>query len=225
MAGMDLALQSGETPRTRGEARYKGNNMKARILGLVAMGLLAGPLAADATVIYSNFGPGDAFNCCTGWTIDSDNGQGVQFTAGSSGLVTSVDVGMGVAGIPPEAVNFNLYGDSSDNIGALLESFSVIVNNRFGTVATSTGATSGATLLTAGKKYWLIASSPSGVNVPWNLNSIGDTGLLWSNGDVFTDQTLATFRINANPAPEPMSLALLGLGLAGLGLSRRRKAT
>jgi hypothetical protein len=198
--------------------------MKARILGLLAVGLLAGPLAANATVIYSNFGPGDDFDCCSGYTIAFGVAQGVQFTARSSGRATSANVGMGVSSDPPpETVNFDLYSDSGDNIDTLLESFSVVVNNPFGTVATSTGAMSGTTMLTAGQKYWLIASSPSGVNVPWNLNSIGDVGLRWIEGTVAADIKLATFRINADMVPEPGTLALLGLGLAGLGLSRRRK--
>lgn len=43
-------------PTDSWEARYKGNHMKARILGLVAVGLLAGPVAAQAGYVAATWG-------------------------------------------------------------------------------------------------------------------------------------------------------------------------
>jgi PEP-CTERM motif len=140
--------------------------------------------------------------------------------------VTSVDVGMGVVeGNPPQTVAFDLYADSGGIPGVLLESFSVVVNNAFGTLATSTGTTLGTTQLTIGDEYWLIANRSSEPPVVWNFNSIADSGLFVDNGSVqLGTYTLGTFRINAaNAVPEPTTLALLSLGLAGLGFSRRKQ--
>lgn len=190
----------------------------------VALLSLLGSTSASSTVLYNNFGPGDSFIDGLGYTIGFGTAQGVGFVAGDTGLVTSIDVGMGLFfnGAPPQSVDFNLYSDSgSNNIGALLESFSVTVSNDFGTVATSTGVLSGTTLLSAGQNYWLIASAPAVTNVPWNINSVGDTGSRWVNGVVSAD-LLATFRVNASSVPEPGTFILVGLGLAGLAASRRR---
>lgn len=184
---------------------------------------------ANASVIYNNFDANDAYVEFAGWTLSS-NSVGFQFSAAATGSVTSVDVGMGIlssSDISPQSVGFNLFSDSgSDSLGSLLETFTVVVNNRFGDDSgpISTGLLSGTTTLIAGMKYWLEASSLSGTNVPWNRNSIGDDGLRSVNGLVADGQSrLGAFRINSDAVSvsEPGSLSLIAIGLGLIGFARR----
>jgi hypothetical protein len=83
-------------------------------------------------------------------------------------------------------------------------------------------------LLFGGAQYWLIASSPDATqqsNVPWNLNSIGDSGLHFQNG-IVSNKTRGAFEVDATPVsavPEPGTLTLVGAGLVVLASSRKRR--
>jgi len=197
--------------------------LKLSALGLLLITL---PIASNASIVYDNFGPNDDHSTGIRWTIDWEFTQGFQFAPTASGVFTSLDVGMGVSGTPPETVRFDLYADASDTLGALLESVDVIVNNNTTTLGISTGLASGSTNLVAGQMYWLIATSLSGVNVPWGQNSTGDSGLHWVNGSVYEEpDTKGAFRVNASVVPIPAAVWLFGSGLLGLvGMARRKKA-
>lgn len=92
--------------------------------------------------------------------------------------------------------------------------------------------TSGATWLTAGSDYWLVASVPFGQTLNWRCNSIGQhTTQAYTRDGSYTGWTTqsswptAAFRLSyaeANTIPEPATLLLLISGMAGV-VCRRRK--
>jgi hypothetical protein len=196
----------------------------------LAIALLLGSNTAVATVIYDNFGPGDSFNTLSAYVIADGSMPGFTFIAEDTGFVTSIDFGMEIfGGADPQTVNFSLFTNANDNIGTLLEAFSVTVSHPAGASGTSTGNLTGSTLLSLGQQYWLVGSSPPGsdvgVGVRWQWNNQGDTGVQRAgDGSLFQNRTLPTFRVNADsvPVPEPGALVLLVSGLAAFAALRRR---
>jgi len=80
--------------------------------------------------------------------------------------------------------------------------------------------------LTAGNKYWLVASGAEDVWSAWMINNQGDMGnhtITVDNGSSWGYTMVNRGAFEVNVVPEPMSMGALAAGLGALALRRRRK--
>jgi hypothetical protein len=205
----------------------RNQTVHKKSIPVVAGLLMLSASAAQSAVVFDNFGPGDSYDSSIGWTISTEIIQGMGFSPVSAGFLASIDIAAGTTGSPPTPYTLTLRADDAGVPGLVLETLNFPVTTSFGTNnAPTTAAAAGTTLLSPGTLYWLVASSPTGVNVPWHHNSTDDTGprAFSVNGApwVATTSPRGAFRVTVAQAPEPTTLALLGMGFAGLGFAGKR---
>jgi len=170
--------------------------MKSKILGVLALGLLGGPVAANAVSLSMQPGSGvDIDHLVVGQRfeiiVNVIGGASNEFAAGTNGGGVFSSDGSPYLGFFRSEIGPNFLSTPWDSLPTLF----VLT---FDAVAAGTGfvATTGSCLSS-------------------NLQNYGCN---------FDSGPLAFTVKDETRVPEPGSLALLGLGLAGLGLSRRRKA-
>ena len=151
-------------------------------------------LPSGAFYIYDNFGPGNAYDCCNGWTV-SESGSipgyftsAMSFVPSSSAQVTQIDLALGhVTGT--DNATIELARDNGGDPGTVLGSWSVAGQPTFGSCCTVTTVHTGLVPVGAGRTYWVLAiAGPNGSNDTWdawNFNTTGAVGGAIYNGTWF----------------------------------------
>jgi hypothetical protein len=181
------------------------------------------------TVIYNNFGSGQAFNAHSAWNVFGSasffgyRSAAMPFTAGSTVDLFQIDIALSSSGSSGnDRVIVTLKNDSSGLPGQALETWhlaglpSFLNGSYFPEALLSAGP---AILLTAGQQYWVVASPGAPDTLAeWNVNSTGDAGTIALNhGSWNTERSSrgAYDVLGTAPTPEPGTLVLLGAGVVG----------
>lgn len=181
------------------------------------------------TIVYNNFGPGDTYDAMFGYGIGNTNGTGLrsqamQFTAGVSGDLATVDLGLtweDASGVP---VQVFLYGDAA---GVPIPGSQILLGTAAPTAQFQTTNNSivtvnvaGVVPVTMGTMYFLALMPTSPLRDSWQQTLPAVAGVVaTSTDDGMTwfpePNTLAAFRITAN-ATVPDTGSTLGLLLLAL---------
>ncbi|HXN49488.1 MAG TPA: PEP-CTERM sorting domain-containing protein [Bryobacteraceae bacterium] len=197
---------------------------------MLMLALCVTSLPTWAGVMFSDFGPGDSYNCCGGWTVGQTGfgqyGPASEFTAAAGGNVSQIDVAL--ASISNGDATVSLWTANAGVPDVELGSWNVTPTDSFGLccdvvmIPVLAGPS-----LTTGQTYFLAIQSATGF-LAWNQNNQNVSGTLAESLDggatwpeTSQGQALGAFDVLSG-VPEPATLTLLGAGLLCL-LARARK--
>jgi hypothetical protein len=199
---------------------------------------------SQADVVFTNFGPGYAYNTTAGNFVGNDFvgdnlAYGDTFTPTSTVTLTALQLALNCfnPGFCPDSYTVALTSNAGDQPGAVLASFTEagtalgILGSNNPPILISTSSLQ----LTAGTQYWVTVTSGLTNTIVWNWNSTGDMsdvalsadgGMTWFSPSGATPGALEVDG-TATVIPIPAALPLFATGIGGLGLlawRRKRKA-
>jgi hypothetical protein len=181
------------------------------------------PALSKADVIFSDFGPGNTYDCCNAVGI----GFGViaiwavPFSVSSANDLNQIDMALSWDSGSNSAI-VTLNTDTGGLPGVVIESWTVSNLPAFGTtnnVIQTLNPVSTVTLSSG--LYWIVvAQGASDTAVSWNINSLSILGPSFNStfGGSFlpVGGVLPAFDVLGTPVPEPSSFWLLGAMFIGL---------
>jgi hypothetical protein len=197
------------------------------LAAFVAAGSVVAAAPSQASVIFSDLGPGGAYDSNVGWTVATnasviaqDIAIGQEFTTTGAGDVSQIDVALGLLAGGGGAGQVSLW---TSGFGSELGVWNATYSQPAGlfTISGITGVQ-----LDADTTYILVASGLSDTFGYWAWNSAGATGNLYDNQSYQENGPLGAFDVLGGVAvPEPATWAMMLGGFGGLGaLLRRRRA-
>jgi PEP-CTERM motif-containing protein len=204
------------------------------LIAVIALGVAT--LPAMAGTAFSDLGNPPNYDCCVGWTVGGANSpvglieDANQFTAGVSGMVNQIDLGLGLV-VGSNSATIQLWTSVNNLPGTMLGSVNVTGLPNFGSTSTQlvTGLGNFGSI-TAGQQYFVVVLAASDAWEAWNLNTQGANGLLLQNSgngwNQFFGSQLGAFDVltgGGGSVPEPASLMLLGSGFLAVASRLRRK--
>jgi hypothetical protein len=219
--------------------RFGGFFMPRYLKSSLFVLLMMIPHVGNANVLFTNFGPGFAYNTAAGNVAGNGRDlttnvywEGDTFTPTTTAKFSILDIALScdAAGLCPANFTVALTADSgSDSPGAVLESFT-FAGTALGLLGTNNppvvfNSVVKPTLL-AGTQYWVTVSAPFADTVVWNWNTTGDMSdqAVATNGVWFSPSfmTPSAYEVDGVVAavPEPGTVWLLASGLAAIFLRR-----
>jgi hypothetical protein len=180
------------------------------------------------TIIYSDFGAGQAYDNSAGWNVGAGSSVATGFDPSASGTLSQVDVALeNLGAIEPLSIMVETDSGGTPS-GTVLDSWMLSTSSIASMPQTYTLSSSLNPALTAGTEYWLVLSSTDpNDSYAWMENSTGTTGKDYNNGSGWQIQpSLVTpaFDVETGsasvPTPEPATLGFTALGFLALFAAR-----
>jgi hypothetical protein len=202
--------------------------MSCKAILLAALGSLS---LNAGTIVYTDFGLGQAFDNTAGWNIALDSSVASGFDPTSSGSLSQIDLALSPAGAdtpPILPLSMMLETDSAGiPSGTVLDSWTLTPAGLASVPQVHTFLSGLNPTLTHGSQYWLVLSSSDTNDYLWMINNTGANGKDYNNGMGWVIQPgliTPAFDVETGPAsskPEPSTLGLASLALILLALRFR----
>ena len=191
----------------------------------LSLAILAAVPTAQATILYTNLGPGDTYSTLK-YGIDGTGYMAHPFQVNQQAVLTSIRVVVGHEGRGSTAPVV-LYSGTPTSFNTMMEVYTFTpATTTTGVIETLVSSTN--PILNVGTTYWLSigeAGDPDGDSLLWWMNNQGVHALYINSAGTGTDSWTAAMEVTGRltDVPEPAAGAAALCGLLLLGAYKRRR--